>query len=39
MCMYDEVPLLYSRNWHNIVNQLDLNLKKYIQTKTGGEIA
>ena len=25
--MYDWVTLLYSRNWHNIVNQLYLNLK------------
>ena len=23
--MYDWVPLLYSRNWHNIVNQLYFN--------------
>ena len=26
--MYDWVALLYSRNWHNIVNQLYFNLKK-----------
>ena len=25
---YDWVPLLYSRNWHNIVNQLYFNTKK-----------
>ena len=23
--MYDGVTLLYSRNWHNIINQLDFN--------------
>ena len=27
--MYDRVTLLYSRNWHNIVNQLDLILWFY----------
>ena len=26
---HDWVTLLYSRNWHNIINQLDFNLKKY----------
>ena len=25
--MYDWVPLLYIRNWHNIANQLDFNFK------------
>ena len=25
--MYDWVPLLYSRNWHNIVNQVYFNKK------------
>ena len=29
--MYDWVTLLYSRNWHNIVNQLYFNLKKRIK--------
>ena len=28
MYMYDRVTLLYSRNWHNIVNQLYFNKKK-----------
>ena len=28
MYMYDWVTLLYSRNWHNIVNQLYFNKKK-----------
>ena len=27
--MYDWVTLLYSRNWHNIVNELYFNFKKY----------
>jgi len=27
MYMYDLITLLYSRNWHNIVNQLYFNLK------------
>ena len=28
MCVwYDWVTMLYSRNWHNIVNQLYFNLK------------
>ena len=27
--MYDWVTLLHSRNWHNTVNQLYINLKKY----------
>ena len=26
--MYDWVTLLYSRNWHNIVNQLYFNFRK-----------
>ena len=28
MYMYDCVTLLYSRNWHNIVNQLYFNKKQ-----------
>ena len=30
--MYDWVTLLYSRNWHNIINQLYFN-KKYFFKK------
>ena len=29
ICMYNWVALLYSRNWHNIVNQLYTNKKKF----------
>ena len=28
VCMYDWVTMLYSRNWHNAVNQLYNNLKR-----------
>ena len=28
MYVYDCIALLYSRNWHNIVNQLHFNKKK-----------
>ena len=31
--MYDWVTVLYSRNWHNIVNLLYFNLKKYKKEK------
>ena len=31
--MYDWVTLLYSRNWHNIVNQLCLNKKIILKKK------
>ena len=33
--MYDQVILLYSRNWHNIVNQLyfNKNFKKTLKIK------
>ena len=27
ICVYDCVTLLYSRNWHNFVNQLYFNKK------------
>ena len=27
MCMYDWVTLIYSRNWHNTVNQLYFDIK------------
>ena len=33
--MYNWVTLLYSRNWHNIVNQLHFNLKKTKQQFLG----
>ena len=29
---YNRVAWLYSRNWPSIVNQLDFNKKKYVQT-------
>ena len=31
MYMYDWVPLLYSRNWHNIVNQVYFNKKNFFK--------
>ena len=32
--VYDWITLLYSRNWHNIVNQLYSNKKNERHTKT-----
>ena len=31
--MYNWITLLYSRNQHNIVNQLYFNLKNYVKNK------
>ena len=31
--MYDWVTLLYSRNWHNIVNQFYFNKKHFLKEK------
>ena len=31
MCMYHWVTLLYSRNWHNIVNQLYFKKKSHVK--------
>ena len=31
--IYDWVTLLYSRNWHNIINQLYLNDNNFKRTK------
>ena len=33
MYMYDWVTLLYSRNWHSILNQVCFNPKKYLPPK------
>ena len=31
--MHDLITFLYSKNWHNIVNQLNFNLKKEYKLK------
>ena len=37
--MYDWFTLLYSRKWHNIVNQLHFNLKRFKERKKESERA
>ena len=39
MYVYDWVTILYSRNWHNIVNQLYLNKKVIGSFFLGGGVS